>query len=31
MTRLKGRAARLAAALAGLATLAFSASAMAKW
>jgi hypothetical protein len=31
MTRLKGRAARIAAALAGLATLAFSASAMTKW
>jgi hypothetical protein len=31
MTRLKGRVARIAAALAGLAALAFSASAMYKW
>jgi hypothetical protein len=31
MTRLKGRVARTAAALAGLAALAFSASAMLKW
>jgi hypothetical protein len=31
MTRLKGRAARIAAALAGLAALAYSASANLKW
>jgi hypothetical protein len=31
MSHLKGRVARIAAALAGLATLAYSASAMTKW